>query len=438
MAGSASGIAATASSQAERFIKIPADNIYVYRLDFKQIISKLFSSVYTDEKDGFIYNSVKIRFFEFSIIGLLAFVMLFQLYTFINNKPVIDLEIKGFRGEYDSPFQMNDEQKKIRERMDYAMFSLAKDKSDKNEHLSFDINHLIKGMSRELSAEACALSMPEYIAKKFSAESGSILKTISSLAIVFIFFIRGTGICSNAFTAMLQSNTFFGAFIVGLQIAIHLSIFTIFIIMIFDKKGTVVGTLIVGLTNIITYGIACVINGIQIAINDVIFAIFSSDMFKNVFFAFSGIVLHGMLNLALEIVTSPDADSIVAAKGMGNYTAVVKNANELIKYKTSAIKTLGLDGGWNDLWDSDIRCIEVCNALKGNFYVFIGFILLSYIIIYEVDMTWTYYTLLYAPSMQPFTYIRENITTEWIVRFKVVSYILVLFGCWFLFFKFPM
>ncbi|EIJ89365.1 hypothetical protein NEPAR06_0488 [Nematocida parisii] len=438
MAGTVSEIAAKASIQAKEFIEIPADNIYVYRLDFKQIMSKLFKSVYTPEKDDFIYNSIKIRFFEGCIIGILLIVMLFQLYVFINNMPVVDLEIKGFKGEYDSPFQMSDEQKKIREKMNCAMFSLANEKSKKDEDSSFDVNHLIKGISYELSAESCALSMPEYIAKKFTAESGSILKTISSIAIVFIFFIRGTGICTNAFTAMLESNTFFGSFIVGLQIALHLSIFTIFIIMIFDKNGRVVSTLIIAFTNIITYGVACVINGIQDGVIKAIFAMFSSDMFKNVFFSFFGIVLHGILNLSLEIVTSSDADSIVDFKGMGNYTALINDASKLKKYKTEAMKGLGLVGKWNDLWDSDIRCIEACSAFKGNFYVFIGFVLLSYIIIYEVDMTWIYNTLLYAPDIRPFTSIRRNITTKGILKFKLITYIGALVGCWALFRIFSM
>ncbi|KAI5132376.1 hypothetical protein NEAUS07_0138 [Nematocida ausubeli] len=424
-AGSQSSAAADIVSQ---IVSIPRQNIYVHKFDFMKILSVLFESVYAPVGTGASSDFYGVRAFEAGLLAMLFFVIILRLFEFHNNKPIVDLELEKFRGEYTTCFIMDERQAELRNKMNKTLFTIIDEKKIRGETSTFDVTDVVDGIGHELSNEASALSMPEYLSKKFSKNSSSFTKTALSFAITIVFFIRATGVCSNAWTAMLSSNSFLAAAILCLQMIIQMFLFIILLILIFDKSGIFVATLTTMLTSMLSYGILAPSNGFQQGFIQLLFAMFSSEMIKNCLFSVLGIILHSLVTILFKLTTSKTADLVFSIQG-ADFCRLAIATKKIAEYTKEVEKIPGtIPSEIDDTLINDLVGLEVCMAMPGNFLAFLMFVIASYVIIFEVDMSVIYFILTKAPHVGPFAYIRNNIVTRWITITKIIAYIACFVG----------
>ncbi|KAI5160459.1 hypothetical protein NEAUS03_1158 [Nematocida ausubeli] len=434
-AGSQSSAAAAIAS---KIVAIPRQNIYVHKFDFMKILSVLFESVYAPAGTGASSDFYGVRAFEAGLLAMLFFVIILRLVEFHNNKPIVDLELEKFRGEYTTCFTMDERQAELRDKMNNTLLKIIEEKKVRGEKPTFDVTDVVDGIGYELLNEASALSMPEYLSKKFSKNSSSFIKTAFSFAITIIFFIRATGVCSNAWTAMLSSNSFLAAAILCLQMIIQMFLFIVLLILIFDKNGIFVAALTTMLTSMLSYGLLAPLNGFQQGFIQLVFAMFSSEMIKNCLFSLFGIILHSLVTILFKLTTSKTADLVFAKQGADSCRLAIATKT-IAEYTKDVEKIPGtISAEIDDTLINDLVGLEVCMAMPGNFLAFLMFVIVSYVIIFEVDMSIIYFILTKTPNVGPFAYIRNNIVTRWITVTKIILYLACFGGSILIFLYNPM
>lgn len=423
------------------------EDISVYRLNIRKIADKIFGSVYKPvESDRSMW---RLPLFEFVILAVLIVYTIASVIIFCIDKDIVRKKLKGIKGNYGSEIELSEKQKNIRVMHNKALLKMAEGNG-----YTFHQDDIINVILKELIHERSEITLEEFIEANCKCNADTTASTILSALIAVVFCIRGSGVCKSLFTALTESSTFLVAFALGIHIAIHSAVFIMLLVIVFDKGGDMVSMVLNMITDMATYGVGAVTNGIQNAFISFLFTCIESPLLKNLVFAGIGIFLHKCVTFLLLTGTSLEADKIVDVLGtkgrnmiqflaseelVEKYKHIANNyKEEIIRVAYSYDKNKIIDlKDFKTEWIGDALGIYMSRSALGNFVLFMLFCFAAYIIIFEIDITAIYYILAYAPDWPLFIKFRKIITHRKILWFKIFFYSVILFMCYLLFVLYP-
>lgn len=445
---------------------VDLDKIYIYRINAKEIIKRIFNSAYGDYDPS--TGLLQIRTFELAILAILAALAVWRLLCSITSIPVYKQEINAFKGKYEGQIiDSSEEREKALHATTCALLELAKNKNRENAKKTEEsIIALTNTLIEESALEKTDITKEEYLNYVLSAKDESLLINLVSFGVNFLFFVRATGVCSNLFHAMSESTSFLVSLLLFIQVVIHIFAFLILLILTIDKEGKFTTVFSIMTTSLISFGYLAIFDGFQTVIFGIIFAITNSPLLLATTFACLGSFIHGVFTKIIVSFVSTEGDKILklfSVVSKSDYRIVnsildmpieledntkatnkiVKLAklNEFIEGKLGILQTYypkTKSPVADEIILGEVQSVVRSTATSHNLFVFIIVCFFSYAIIYELDKNWFYYLLIWVQKFD-YTYrFTRYFTVRTMLGFKLFVYTVFLISILAVFHVYPM
>ncbi|KAH9386523.1 uncharacterized protein NEMAJ01_1419 [Nematocida major] len=406
---------------------IPVDprDVYFYRIDVKTVLKRIFESAtisYSSvgemqNPDGYFLTIENIMLYS---LGLL---IVFRTVQLIRNKNIINQELKGFKGDYNSPFAATKQQKQVKTLL---IETLAKTPTE--DCTSFNIEDVLKGIMHNYTNESTEISKDWYMDKKLEELSNTKIGSAVYAALICLFAFRGIGVCLSLYNAIKISNTFLMVFILFMQIIVHGFFMFSLLILIFDDNGTLFSTFFIMACNAITYSITVVINGLQTGIISLFFSCIKSMVVKNILVSLAAMGLHTIITRFVYMLTSIHADALYLKCDMNQLRIAMaqstsdnmKAVNQIVQKLFESYKKEADVKVFDNYWVPDMLALHACSSAFKNFFVLLIITSLASIITFELDIAAIYYIQIYCADIPRFKGICKKITFNKIVLIKLL------------------